>query len=110
MIEPLLVHLDMLVCGFGKPRSITLPPTLREMGDRAFPRLDSLESLSFEKGTVLIRESAFAECCRLEKLVFPASLLVIESAAFARCDKLCEITFPKHSQLQFQTFPSSDIE
>lgn len=72
-------------------RSITIPPTLKEIGDETFSDCRHLKTVQFSEGLQKICHSAFAFCA-LEKLVLPASLEEIQEAAFWG-NPLREVTF-----------------
>jgi hypothetical protein len=97
----LVVGLGTLFCYQGRPSSLRIPATVREIGDRALSSLGSIVDLRFEEGTVQIGMSAFLWCRSLMKAAFPASLIVIEAKAFQGCICLQEITFAVGSQLQY---------
>jgi hypothetical protein len=103
MSDGLVMRLGKLFCCLGKPSSIRIPGTVREIPDRACFGLDSnsLIDLSFEEGILKIGVSAFQECRKLHIAAFPASLTVIEAKAFAISNQLIEITFAVGSQLQY---------
>jgi hypothetical protein len=100
-ITGFVVGLGRVCCYLGTPSRITIPGSVREIGDRAFEDLDALRELSFEEGLLKIGVSAFRSCSSLASTAFPASLTVIEAEAFYYCIHLREITFAVGSQLQY---------
>jgi hypothetical protein len=107
------MQLEKVVRCFGEPASVVIPSTVREIGERAFAEVSSLEDLRFEEGVERIESSAFSNCCGLEGIVFPASLAVIGECAFANCRQLCEVTFAADSKLQYigkKAFADCDLE
>lgn len=69
--------------------SITLPSTLREIGDRAFAGCTRLEgSIVFPDGLCHVGHEAFTECATISRLSLPATLGTIGDDAFAGCTGL----------------------
>ena len=68
-------------------RSVKLPNSLQEIGDRAFFRcpITSIWLPNTNAGSVKIGAYAFAECIELKKLNIPHSVTTIEYEAFADC-------------------------
>jgi hypothetical protein len=100
MCDSLLFHGKTILHCFGSPSKITIPSTVREIGDAAFSYLHSVVDLSFEEGVVRIGARAFQSCTQLQTLTFPASLEVIEKSAFFSCLHLRHFTFAPESRLQ----------
>ena len=69
--------------------SITLPITLREIGDRAFAGCTHLEgSIVLPECLQHVGHNAFAECATISRLSLPATLEAIGDDAFAGCTGL----------------------
>jgi hypothetical protein len=128
MGEFLFVHCETVVRCFGKPSSIRIPSTVREIGPAAFSDIRTIRDLSFEEGLVRIGANAFYHCDRyemvdhhgskmlarrgFENVTFPASLEVIEKGAFAS-SCLGHLKFAPGSRLRFideEAFRSCEFE
>jgi hypothetical protein len=100
MCGPLFVRLDRIVRCLGRPQTLRIPSTFREIGEKAFQAVSSLVELSFEEGVQHIGFSAFCSCSELRTVALPASLVVIDESAFSSCRFLREVTFAPGSKLQ----------
>jgi hypothetical protein len=96
----LFLHLGQIVCCLGTPKSVVIPSTVREIGEKGFESVSSLVDLSFEEGVERIKSSAFQNCSGLRVVAFPASLVAIDESAFDDCRALCEVRFAGGSRLQ----------
>ena len=74
---------------------LTLPHTLREIGEYAFMYCDYLKTVSLSEGLEVIGESAFDGCYSLEKICIPSTVTVIGSSAFENCESLVKINIPE---------------
>ncbi len=72
-------------------RTITLPNTLRLIGNDAFARCSNLEAIELPDGLEDIGASAFMGCTSLLTVNIPASVNNINSNPWARCSSLIEI-------------------
>jgi hypothetical protein len=97
---PLIIRHGTILRCIGSPSKVVIPSTVREIGERAFHGLFSLEELRFEEGLVRIGIRAFGFCRGLQSVTFPASLQVIGESAFAGCNGLRSLRFASESQLQ----------
>jgi hypothetical protein len=97
----LFMHLGKDVRCLGRPRSVVIPSTVREIGESAFHFVSSLEDLRFKQGVERIKSSAFHWCCGLRAVAFPASLVVIDEYAFAYCGQLGRVEFAADSKLRY---------
>jgi hypothetical protein len=95
------MHHEKIVSCLGEPKSVVIPSTVREIGEKAFHSVESLVELSSEEGVERIRFAAFFGCSHLEVVAFPASLLVIDERAFYNCLQLRKVTYAADSQLQY---------
>ena len=77
--------------------SLTVPATVKRIGEYCLTDVVNLEELTFESGSRLeeIGQYALAGCTGLKKIEFPASLKEINNYAFKECDKLTGIKLPK---------------
>lgn len=68
--------------------SVTLPDTVRKIGELAFYHCISLESVEFGNGLEIIDEYAFNECFALKSVTLPKSVKSIGECAFVYCQSL----------------------
>lgn len=67
--------------------SITLPVTLREIGDEAFAGCDALSgAVVIPEGVERLGVNAFSGCVAIKSLSLPSTLQNLGSGVFARCD------------------------
>ncbi|MBQ6042224.1 MAG: leucine-rich repeat protein [Oscillospiraceae bacterium] len=78
-----------------KLKSVELPDSLRDLGDRVFTGCTALESVNLPEGLTGIKHNTFNGCSSLESIVIPDSVRTIGTGAFRNCTHLAEITFPK---------------
>ena len=62
--------------------SVTVPETVRQIGDRAFSGCSNLKKVTLKDGLTAIGEDAFAGCSRLEAIRLPSTLESIGRTAF----------------------------
>ena len=72
--------------------SVTIPDSVKEIGEYSFYNAGNLEMVNFGSGLERINTYAFACCIDLEEIAFPNSLKVIEDYAFEDCNGLAAIT------------------
>lgn len=75
--------------------NVTLPETLKIIGDHAFEHCTSLVSISIPNSVVSIGDWAFYDCSSLTKLKLSNSLTAISDYSFAGCSKLAAVDIPK---------------
>ena len=63
--------------------SVTLPSTLKVIGERAFSDCYNLESIDLPEGLTTIEQGAFQDCYGLESIDLPANLTTIGNYAFS---------------------------
>jgi hypothetical protein len=97
----LFMHMGTIMRCLGRPKSLRIPSTVREIGESAFAGVYCLEDLSFEEVVERIKSSAFAVCRGLKPIAFPVFLLAIDERAFCSCHALHEVTHAADSKLQF---------
>ena len=80
---------------------ITLPSTLKTIGEGAFGYCGSLKTVNFENNSQLmsIGSSAFEYCESLTSITIPDSVTSIGNSAFEDCSSLETVTFGENSQL-----------
>jgi hypothetical protein len=72
--------------------TISLPNSLRIIGDYAFYLCGSLTNVTIPAGVITIGRQAFYNCGSLTSVTIPASVTYIGENAFNYCDKLTSIT------------------
>lgn len=75
-------------------KHVTLPSTLKVLGDKTFYRCKKLKSVTFQNGSKLERigKRCFAES-GLEKITIPNSVTTIYGNAFCECKALKSVSF-----------------
>ncbi len=73
--------------------SIDVPPSLREIGTNAFAWCSALKSIDLSR-TIKIGSLSFAYCESLESVDFSPKLKSIGNNAFSRCSSLREVIIP----------------
>ena len=86
---------------YSELTSIEIPASVVAIGDQAFYRCPSLQSITFEKGSKLktIGKGAFVNS-PLTSVEIPASVENIGESAIGACSSLSTITFEKESKLK----------
>ena len=72
---------------------VTVPETVRTVGERAFAHSMSLKEVEFQGPVESIGEGAFDWCLALEKVVFPSGVGQIGAGAFRVCPSLETLRF-----------------
>jgi uncharacterized repeat protein (TIGR02543 family) len=82
--------------------SVTLPDSVRSVGNNAFSSCNNLQSVTFPSRLDYLGRSAFANCLNLGwtgsssiPIVLPAGLKRIESSTFVVCLNLMDVTLPE---------------
>ena len=75
-------------------KNVTLPKSIRYIGDYAFADCDKLESITLPDGLESISRCAFLNCSSLTSVNLPTTLNNIGSRAFQGCSSLFEIVIP----------------
>ncbi len=73
-------------------RSVTLPNSLKAIGDNAFSGCHALESITIPDSVVSIGDMAFDDCRSLTEIVIPDSVTTLGESAFSDCIKLKSVT------------------
>ena len=74
---------------------VSLPSTLKEIGEEAFDGCTSLTTIIIPHGVDNIPTRAFSGCDALESISLPSSLTRIEKEAFSDCEALESLTIPE---------------
>lgn len=74
--------------------SVTIPGSIKEIGDNAFCRCRELETVKISEGVETIGDSAFWGCTSLKEIEIPDSVETIEEAAFYHCNDLEYVEIP----------------
>jgi len=72
--------------------SVSIPSSVRIIGDNAFYRCSNLQSITIPAGVTEIGQSAFYYCSGLASVTIPASVTSIGNNAFYGCSNLTSIT------------------
>ena len=77
--------------------SITIPKSVKRIGDSAFNTFAALKKVAFAAGSELesIGKDAFHWCKVLEEIELPSSVKTIGESAFEKCESLGSITLPE---------------
>jgi hypothetical protein len=74
--------------------AITIPASVTGIGDYAFYKCASLESIKIPEGVKEISYATFGNCYSLENISLPQSLTAIAEYAFYECNAIEEFTIP----------------
>lgn len=92
--EYVVVAIDSEVFRGADLAHITLPKTLKTIGDRAFQK-STLEEITLPDSLESIGEECFDNCLNLEKVSFGKNLTEFPLGAFSGCRKLKDLTLPE---------------
>ncbi len=73
--------------------SVSLPSTLKSIGDLAFADCP-IETIDIPSGVTSIGQSAFNGCSNLTSITIPEGVKYIERQAFQKCSSLTSVTIP----------------
>ena len=88
------LHTGFVFDAPDKVTSVTLPDTLREIGDYVFLGCKRLASVTIPDGVTKIGRAAFRDCTSLVTVKMPDTVRSIEQEAFYNCDLLSDIELP----------------
>ena len=87
---------DYALAGLGTLNKVTLPSTLKRIGNHAFEKCIGLKEVIVQGKTMEeIGEAAFSGCSELKKITVPNGVTVIGNTTFEDCAKLETVTLPK---------------
>lgn len=78
----------IISCKSDDLTSVSIPGSVKNIGENAFWRCPNLTSVSMSNGVISIEKYAFGECPNLESVVIPGSVTDIGERAFYNCSKL----------------------
>ena len=82
-------------------KNITIPASVKTIGEYSFAGCSALESVTYEDGSTLtsIGNNAFDRCEALKSITIPASVETIGEYCFSVCSALESVTFEEGGQL-----------
>lgn len=83
------------VSGWDYLKSVTLPDTLKTIGDLGFAHCELLEQISLPEGLTSIGANAFYNCASIEQFNLPDSVESIGNYAFGECASLETVSLSK---------------
>ena len=75
-------------------QSITIPNSVKSIGNRAFYECKSLQSITIPNSVTSIGKGAFSTCVSLQSVTIPNSVKSIGNYAFRNCESLQSVTIP----------------
>ena len=85
---------EFAFCGCSSMESINIPDTVTTVGEGAFYGCQSLAEIHIPNGIKSIEKMAFGGCCELTKIRIPDGVTSIGNYAFYRCIELKKVTIP----------------
>lgn len=79
----------------GTLRRLTLPDSVRAIGDRAFARCRELRRMALPQGLTKLGVRVFEQCAQLEHMALPEGITELPEYTFAHCRKLERVELPK---------------
>ncbi len=101
-----VIEIDTGMCADNpKLVNITIPGSIKKIGNNAFARCPKLKTVVLEEGVENIGMCSFGGCPELTDVRIPDSLIKVDVAGFAYCAALEEIAFGSGLQeIQMQAF------
>ncbi len=81
--------------GCSSMESITLPSTIKQIGERAFDGCSALTSIDIPEGVTIIPGWCFCGCSSMESITLPSTIKQIGENAFNGCSALTSIDIPE---------------
>lgn len=88
--------------------SLSLPSTIKEIGDYALASGNKLRALTLNEGLETIGEGAFASCFYLTELTLPSTVKTVNESAFWQCNSLKKLIFLGDAPASFMTETMSE--
>lgn len=76
-------------------KTITIPPSVKTIGENAFMECYNLKEISISEGTEEIKAGTFWDCSNLKKVTLPPTVKSIGENAFLECMNLTDINIEK---------------
>ncbi len=76
-------------------KDLTLPGTLKKVGESAFDGCNKLEKVTIAPGMTKLPFAMFSGCKSLKSVVIPDGIKIIDDICFSDCDSLQKVTLPK---------------
>ena len=92
--NPCVVVNGVLVNGDACTGAVTVPTTVRKIGEKAFANNHNITSVVVKSGVKSIENEAFYNCSKLTKVTLPATVTAIGCNAFFNCTALSSINLP----------------
>ena len=92
--EGVTIISDWCFLGCSSMESITLPSTIKQIGENAFMNCSALTSIDIPEGVTIIPKWCFNECKKLNSVTLPTTIKKIEGYAFYECNKVKTISIP----------------
>lgn len=86
---------DVLVKYTGTAETVSVPNTVKEIGEEAFANNTGMVELVIPSSVEKISYAAFSGCNNLKKVILPDSVIEIGTAAFCNCKELTEVSIGK---------------
>lgn len=94
VIEPGITHIGSYAFYTTSVANITIPDTVKSIGNRAFFSCTSLSTITIPDSVTSIDTYALCGCSLLTKIVLPNNITHIPAGFLSGCTKLTSITFP----------------
>ncbi len=93
--EEFVIEDGVLIQYNGNSSDVTIPDGVTKIGDEAFYRNDTIETVKFPDSVTEISTESFWACSNLKEVIFPQNLKTLGYGAFAICDSLEYVWIPK---------------
>jgi hypothetical protein len=82
------------ILGESSLTSISIPGSVKYIGESAFSMCHSLETVTLSEGLKRIGDEAFHFCSSLKSIILPKTMTELGHSVFANCDALKSINIP----------------
>ena len=93
--EGVTIISDWCFLGCSSMESITLPSTIKQIGENAFMNCSALTSIDIPEGVTIIPDYCFSGCSSMESITLPSTIKKIGEYAFDGCSALTSIDIPE---------------